>query len=418
MKRLHLKNLELVVKAIAFFLISISSVYPQPGRRTAVLPVGSSYIEPEQRLVTSLIGKLVEDSGVQVIDREKTQAILAEQNNQWNGRFSPESAVQIGRLLGVPMIVFTRIDSYSSTMRTTNKGSKHVTSGSVLLKASAQIINVESGAIISAPMAEFDREQVLSEATDRRGPVVIGPVQIPRDGNSTGADPQVGLKRLNEEAIAAVVQQLEPKIANALLRAPAQTIGQRIAPKVAGIQNGMTFINAGATAGLRKGNVFRIVRIVDSGMQDPDTYQPIMRNKQVCLLTVSEVDDSLSSGKCEGDIPQVGDQVLPAETSSTGVSPPPARDAEGDSGCSMEPRLKSLGANEPLNMSVTNERPEAMQLFWIGYDGKRVLYKVLSPHETYVQTTFVGHPWILATENGICRKLFVVNRDSTRIIAR
>jgi len=148
-------------------LIAIPLIHAQSSKKTAVLPAGGSFGDAEQRLANELVTKLVDGGNVEVIDRQKTKAILAEQNIQSSDRFSAGSATRLGRLLGVPTIVFVRVDSYSSTTRLSNSpipfGIKTDAIGSVLLKGAAQILDVETGAILAAPSAEFNKDAVLAE---------------------------------------------------------------------------------------------------------------------------------------------------------------------------------------------------------------------------------------------------------------
>jgi len=115
--------------------------------------------------------------------------------------------------------------------------------------------------------------------------------------------------KLNDSAFDSLVQELAPKIASAIPAAAvqAQTAVAQKVPKVAGVQGGMTFLNVGSANGVKSGDIFQITREVDSGMQDPDTHQPIMRKKKICTLVVSDVDDAIASGKCAGDVAKSGD---------------------------------------------------------------------------------------------------------------
>lgn len=299
---------------VFIFLLSLAvalQANAQARKRTAILRSGGNFPQAEQTIADQLVTRLVEGGNIEVVDRAKLAQILTEQNMQnYTGRFSQESAVHIGKLLGVPAIIFVRVDAWSGGQRTVNNGNKHTIYGNVVLKTTAQIINVETGSIFAAPTASFEQERVLSESTDARRGFSLGPIPIPPGKATQGPDPQAALGKLTNDAFDSVERELSSKIATTLVAAPIQpAVPQRI-PKVAGVQDGMTFVNAGANLGLRVGQTFQIIRMVDSGMQDPDTHQPILRKKQVCVLTISEVEDSLASGKCAGDLAQNGDQAI------------------------------------------------------------------------------------------------------------
>ena len=86
--------------------------------------------------------------------------------------------------------------------------------------------------------------------------------------------------------------------------AAAKPAGQ---PKVVGMDEGKVMVNRGTSAGIKIGDKFQVIRMVDSGFKDPDSGQPIIRKKKICSLVLSEVEDSLSYGVCEGEVPQGGD---------------------------------------------------------------------------------------------------------------
>jgi len=299
----------------------------QVKKRTAVLPYGSPFPQAEQNIADQLITLLVEGGSVEVITRTKANQLIIEQNMQRNRnnqnpyydpqqpRFSPDSAVNLGNLLGVPVIVFVRVDTYYGGKHPpANNGKKHTVSGNVVLKATAQVVNVNTGSIFAAPTASFEQDRVLSEWTDGHRPFAIGPVPIPQGKGTQGADPDVAMQKLTAEAFGSVEHELAAKVANALVSAPIQSTEAQKIPKVAGVQDGMTFVTAGANDGLKVGDTYQIVRMVDSGMQNPDTHQPILRKKQVCVLTISAVEDSLASGKCTGDTAQNGDQAIATQS--------------------------------------------------------------------------------------------------------
>ncbi len=314
-----MKNLGAVV-FLLFALSFVPAAQSQARKRTAILRFGSQFPWAEQTIAEQVNTLLVQDGRVEVVDRDQLTRIINEQNMQRyfvqpNGqpRFDPESAVQLGKLLGVPAIVFVRVDTYyGSQHQPVNHGKTHTISGNVVLKATAQIINVQTAAILAAPTSSFEQERVLSESTDGRQNRVIGPVVIPGDKGTQGPDPQIALRKLTSDAFDFIEHDLAGKIENAIVAAPLPPSAQAPVkvPKVAGVQNGMTFLNAGTTDGLKVGDSFQIVRTVDSGMIDPDTKKPILRKKQVCVLTISDLEDSLASGRCMGDPAQSGDQAI------------------------------------------------------------------------------------------------------------
>lgn len=73
--------------------------------------------------------------------------------------------------------------------------------------------------------------------------------------------------------------------------------------------------------------------------------------------------------------------------------------------CSQERALKS-GRGNPTSITFVNATDEAMQIFWIDFDGRRKFYASLQSGESYLQPTYVTHPWVVVDTSGQCRGLF------------
>jgi hypothetical protein len=76
--------------------------------------------------------------------------------------------------------------------------------------------------------------------------------------------------------------------------------------------------------------------------------------------------------------------------------------------CSLEGTIKSVNSFTPVDVTFTNNLVgDDISVFWLNFDGQReypfegggigVPYAVLNPDESYVQGTFVTHPWIVTT---------------------
>jgi hypothetical protein len=49
----------------------------------------------------------------------------------------------------------------------------------------------------------------------------------------------------------------------------------------------------------------------------------------------------------------------------------------------------------PTQVTFRNETSNPVKVLWIDYNGQEVLYRTLAPGESYVQSTYVTHPWRL-----------------------
>ena len=168
-----MKNLRVLV-LLLLALCVVPRVQSQVKKRTAVLRAGSQFVQAEQSIAEQVNTLLVQDGRVEIVDRDQLARIINEQSLQYNqslqnnrpvdprnpqpGQFSTDSAVQLGKMLGVPAIVFVRVDAYyGGPHPQVNNGKKHSVSGNMVLKATAQIINVQTGTISPHPPLALNR---------------------------------------------------------------------------------------------------------------------------------------------------------------------------------------------------------------------------------------------------------------------
>ena len=79
--------------------------------------------------------------------------------------------------------------------------------------------------------------------------------------------------------------------------------------------------------------------------------------------------------------------------------------------CSYEGHIKSVAAfSTPTAIRfVNNSANVAFQVFWLDYNGNRVFYATLSPGQSYVQRTFLTHPWVIADTStaAVCQEIYL-----------
>jgi von Hippel-Lindau disease tumor suppressor protein len=76
--------------------------------------------------------------------------------------------------------------------------------------------------------------------------------------------------------------------------------------------------------------------------------------------------------------------------------------------CTDQGALRSPpGATPATELTFVNAGVESRRIFWIDQNGKRKFYKELGPHASYIQPTFVGHPWVIAREDDRCQTVVV-----------
>jgi len=81
---------------------------------------------------------------------------------------------------------------------------------------------------------------------------------------------------------------------------------------------------------------------------------------------------------------------------------------EADSACASEATFKSIDGTTKASLKVINNTDATVQTFWLDYNGARVFYQQVAPHSSYVQKTWLTHPWIVASLTGTCYRLVVM----------
>jgi hypothetical protein len=269
-------------------------------------------------LTDDLTAQLTGLPGVALIDRASIDKILKEQNFQNSDRSSADTAIRIGKLLGVGQMVLVQVYDASYSTHTEQSDSTTRTTGTVVLRANARMIDVETAVIQAQPTSAFQESVPVSETSKSQG-FHYGVLQVPARQKSKGGDPKGGDPKVIEDnewakASDTVAKDLAGKLAAALPATPAVSAAppaKMESPLVAGIVNGAIYINRGSTAGIKAGDKFQITREVSLGLTDPATGKPLVQKQRVCVLTIANADESVASGTCQGGLPQSKDVAEP-----------------------------------------------------------------------------------------------------------
>jgi hypothetical protein len=81
--------------------------------------------------------------------------------------------------------------------------------------------------------------------------------------------------------------------------------------------------------------------------------------------------------------------AAPPELRLEGPDFPPDREAEFRS-----------GGGERVALTIVNQTPYTLELFWLDRAGERNSYGLIHPGGTREQTTFAEHPWLIADTTG------------------
>jgi tetratricopeptide (TPR) repeat protein len=136
---------------------------PRLGLNIKKVAFGPSNGQCSDEILDRLSGTLV-SGGVEVMDRQNLQAVLAEQHLSLTGYVDQQSAVQMGKLLGPTALIFVKISRCSAEKRRNYSDSKTSKGGIVRtynaivemhIRGSLQTIDLTTGRIFSAsPIVE------------------------------------------------------------------------------------------------------------------------------------------------------------------------------------------------------------------------------------------------------------------------
>jgi len=92
-----------------------------------------------------------------------------------------------------------------------------------------------------------------------------------------------------------------------------------------------------------------------------------------------------------------------------------AQNAAAGARCPEETGLRSLSGTTSTTMTFVNDTTEAVRLFWLDYQGKRIFYSEIPAGRTAVQPTYLTHPWVVANQNGDCLRVYMPTAAPQRI---
>lgn len=86
--------------------------------------------------------------------------------------------------------------------------------------------------------------------------------------------------------------------------------------------------------------------------------------------------------------------------------------------CGIEGTLKSTSYDTATKLEFMNASVIEIKTFWINYEGHRVYYNSLPPGKSYVQQTYVTHPWVITNRDGKCIAIFLPRMAAQRAIVQ
>lgn len=78
-----------------------------------------------------------------------------------------------------------------------------------------------------------------------------------------------------------------------------------------------------------------------------------------------------------------------------------------DVGCAGESGLRSIEDATLTEVIFFNQSPAPIRTYWLDYDGNRKFGSEIRPGDSYVQQTYVTHPWVVTRSSArACLAIF------------
>jgi curli biogenesis system outer membrane secretion channel CsgG len=229
---------------------------------------------------------LLDTGKFSVIEREKLEAVLREQNLGASGLVTPETAVRVGKLLGVQYILTGSVTEFAISQ--TGGGFRgvgvKVTTGKVVLNA--RLVNTTTGEIELAKEADNNKRLVGAHVKGAR----------------FYQNYDYGLAHeVMHPAVEKVVEQISVKVGD---------LSTLVAKgKVIKVSEAGVYINIGANYGVQLGDVFEVIRKGEE-LVDPDTGLSLgAEEEKVGTIEVIKIEEKYAVCKIVSGEPQANDTI-------------------------------------------------------------------------------------------------------------
>lgn len=250
-----------------------------------------------------LVNRLVMTGNFSVIERSKIEAVLAEQNLGASGRVDPSTAAEIGRILGVDVIILGSITQFDVQQRSSGGGfgpiAVNTQKTEAYVKLNTRVVSTTTGEILA--IGEGNGEESQSDTQVR---VVIS-------GGTMTENTQKLLTLATEEAIDQVIAQISGQ--QEQMAAAAGT--GAVTALIAYVDGGTVILNKGSSDGYSVGMKLSIERVIQE-IKDPQTGETLRQlTEKIAEIEITEVDGNSSVARILTPGPQlnVGDVAKPIQ---------------------------------------------------------------------------------------------------------
>jgi curli biogenesis system outer membrane secretion channel CsgG len=314
----------LCVPIVTFLMAGVLAAQPQ--KRVAVLNFDYATVQGNvasifgtnqdigKGIADILVDRLVNDHVYTVIERKAMDKLLSEQNFSNSDRADANTAVKLGRMLGVDAIVIGSITQFGRDDKKTNIGGGGLGLGKYGLGG---VGRRESKAVVdvSARLVSVETGQILATATGHGQSQRSGTSLLGAGGGSIGAGGGgVDMQSSNfgatilGEAVGQAVTEVAHKLETNASAMPTHTV--QLQGLVADASGGTLILNIGSKAGVKVGDRLQVTRPIRQ-VRDPATGKVIRSiEDKVGEVVITDVDPLSSVGKFAGaGQAKVGDMV-------------------------------------------------------------------------------------------------------------
>jgi len=261
------KRLLSMILTLLCFVFALSlPTYAQKTFSVAILPFEAagnlqlSWGQREELLdgITQMItDRLANYPDLVLIERNRVKDIITEQRFQHSGAVDLSSAVQIGRLLGVDILLLGSLNEFSLTGRSgVGFGPLQLSGTTARTVLSARLVGVEKGQILGSIEAE-GKETGFDITIDRLKGLTFGSKQFEES--------------IIGKALSAAIEDFTTQFEKSLNKAKARLVtGGDLKGEVIAITGNYIIVNLGSQDGITpttKFSVFRLEKI--AGLQEP-----------------------------------------------------------------------------------------------------------------------------------------------------
>ncbi|MCC6585432.1 MAG: curli production assembly protein CsgG [Bryobacterales bacterium] len=299
----------------------------QPKKRVAVLnfeygtvssgaaAIFGQNVDIGKGIADLLVDQLVRDGVYTVVERKNLDKVLTEQAFSNSDRADTNTAVKLGRVLGVDAIVIGSITQFGRDDKTQSVSGLGRVAGRYGLGG---VGKRESKAVvgISARMISTETAEVLMVAngkgeSSRSGAALLGSGGGPQIQGAGAADMSSRnfAQTIIGEATAAAVTDLARQVNQNVTRLP--NVVRKVNGLVADVSGKTLILNIGTAAGIKVGDRLEVKR-VGRTITDPATGKVLRQiTDSIGQVTINEADERSSVGTFSGSgQPSVGDQVV------------------------------------------------------------------------------------------------------------